>query len=297
MKPRFLLIALGLALLLHASPLLASSQHTWVAWYGSDTNAGTQSQPFLTFQGALSQTTPGGVVSALTPGDFGPVAITQAVTIEGIPGASVTFTGSEGIYVGAADGDIVTLLNIHVNGLGTGTDAVFFESGSQLVVENCVLENFTQYGLGIGDTTYMKVDVRNTVIHGGYVGVRTFQSAGGVARVQASLDNVTITGASFAGVFSRNGVVTITNSVIAQNLSALEADTSAQIDVVNTVISENSSVISAYDPSFIRLSHCSLLNNYTINAALGGKFLSDGNNELSGDGIIGPAPSGKITAE
>lgn len=297
MKTRSLAVAITAILFSAAAPLFGASQHTWVAWYGSDSNAGTQSEPFLTFQGAITQTSPGGVIAALTAGDYGAVTITQAVTIDGVPGASVTFTGGEGIYVDAGIGDTVTLRNLHVNGLGLGTDAVYVEQAANFVMENCVLENFTTIGLGIGDTSPITVSVRNTVIHGGELGFRSFQSQGLVARMKASLETVTITGASQAALFSRNGTLTITNSELAQSAIGLEVDSSSEIDAQNITLSENTTAVMPYVSAVIRLSSCALLNNHTVTGAGGGKLVTDGNNRLAGNIDVGPAPSTKLVLE
>lgn len=83
----------------------------------------------------------------------------------------------------------------------------------------------------------MNVLVRDTTITGGEIGVRTFQSVGSVAYDQVHLQNVTISGASSAAVFSRNGTMEIDHSVMTQSAIGVEADTSAIINVSNSVIS------------------------------------------------------------
>jgi hypothetical protein len=68
--------------------------------------------------------------------------------------------------------------------------------------------------------------------------VRTFQSSGLVPFDVVEMRNVSISGAS-AAVFSRNGVIDISESVITQSLIRLAADTSAYINVTNSVVSYN----------------------------------------------------------
>ena len=62
------------------------------ATLGNDTNPCTRVSPCLTFAAALAQTTAGGEIDILDPGDFGSVTITKAVTISGDVGASVAGT-------------------------------------------------------------------------------------------------------------------------------------------------------------------------------------------------------------
>jgi hypothetical protein len=76
--------ALGFfALLAAANPAAAQLTHTFVSVTGSDSNACTQTKPCLTFQHAYSVTSAGGVIDALTGGDFGSLVIVQSVTING----------------------------------------------------------------------------------------------------------------------------------------------------------------------------------------------------------------------
>lgn len=68
---------------------------------------------------------PGGEIDALDPGGFGAVTITKAVTLDGGGGqvASVLVNGTNGIVVAAGSGDLVTLRNLRINGIGGGLAA------------------------------------------------------------------------------------------------------------------------------------------------------------------------------
>ena len=60
------------------------STQTFVsATLGSDSNPCTRMSPCLTFAAALAQTSAGGEIDVVDPGDFGPVTITKAITIFG----------------------------------------------------------------------------------------------------------------------------------------------------------------------------------------------------------------------
>ena len=87
----------------------AQATPDWVsAVSGSDANPCTHTAPCLTFAGALANTTTGGEIDVLAPGDYGPVTITKAVSIyndgTGVAGALAT-SGTSGITViaGASD--------------------------------------------------------------------------------------------------------------------------------------------------------------------------------------------------
>jgi nitrous oxidase accessory protein NosD len=164
----------AIAVALMATPLLeATSNHTWVATNGSDGNPCTQSQPCLTFQTAVTVTTAGGILSVLSPGDFGPVTISHTITIDGgANGGTITFTGSQGINVSAAASDTVILRHLVVNGLNSGTDGILLAQAQHVTIEDCKIEGFTEYGLRVNSATNpISVAVKNTTITGGQVGV------------------------------------------------------------------------------------------------------------------------------
>ncbi|HTX75860.1 MAG TPA: hypothetical protein VMD29_06610 [Terracidiphilus sp.] len=297
MIPRYLVIPAVAALAFSASTLAnASSAHTWVAYWGSDTNSGTMTSPYADFQTAVANTSAGGIISALTPGDYGAFTITQSITVEGADGAGLTFTGSEGIYIYAPTSASVVLRNLTVNGVGTGEDAIFFEQGQNLVVDHCHLEGFTDIGVGVGSLDPMNVVIRDTVIQGGELGVRTFQSSGGVYNDHVSLQNVTIEGASSAGIFTRNGNMEVVHSVISSTKLALEADTSATLNISSSAIFNNSVAICAYNPGTIRINDNDIYGNATANENCGGAIVSTGNNRLAGY-TTNTAPNGKVVVQ
>jgi Right handed beta helix region len=229
-------------LALMATPLLeATTFHTWVGGNGNDANPCSVSQPCATFTAAHNATSPGGVISVLSPGDFGAVTITKSITIDGgAIGGSITFTGGEGIYITAGTSDTVILRHLQVNGLNTGTDAIYLSQARYLIIEDCDVEGFTSIGLGFQSLSAANVTVTNTRIIGGQLGVRTFQSSGGVPYDVISMRNVVVSGASSAAVFSRNGTMEISDSLITQSAIGVEADTNAFINVANSVVSNNS---------------------------------------------------------
>jgi hypothetical protein len=78
-------------------------------------------------------TAAGGLVSVADPGDFGPVTITRAITIDGGGvGGNLTFTSEVGIYVNAGASDTVILRHLTINGLGVGGDGIYFNAGKVL---------------------------------------------------------------------------------------------------------------------------------------------------------------------
>lgn len=239
-------------LFLFAASLSALPTHTWVSATGNDTNAGTPTSPYADFATAVANTAAGGTVSVMGPGDYGPVTITQSITIDGTGGGSINFAGDgEGIYVDAGATANIVLRNLSIDGGGTGSDAIFVASSGttnviNVVIDGCLIAGFTQIGVGLGSESPMYVTVKNTTIQGGTLGVRTFQNGTTFPVTNydhVSLDHVTIQGATSAGAFTRNGNMDISNSTIMGSLGTgvpgIEADTYATINVQSSMITSN----------------------------------------------------------
>jgi hypothetical protein len=79
----------------------AATNNTWVdAKGGSDSGICPVTAPCLSLNYALSQTNPGGVVSILTGGNFGPIVINRPVTIFGPADASAVISANPSATVG-----------------------------------------------------------------------------------------------------------------------------------------------------------------------------------------------------
>jgi hypothetical protein len=252
MKALPLHVAPACLLLLCAASLSALPTHTWVAANGNDANSGTPVSPYADFATAVANTAAGGTVSVVGPGDYGPVTITQSITIDGTGGGSINFAGDgEAIYVDAGANANIVIRNLTVDGGGTGSDAIFVANAGttnviNVLIDGCLISGFSQIGVGLGSESPMYLTVRNTSIQGGTLGVRTFQngtSAPVTNYVHVQLDHVTIQGATSAGVFTRNGNLDIANSTITGSLGAgvpgIEADTYATINVQSSMITSN----------------------------------------------------------
>ncbi len=290
-------IALAAAgLLLSSASVSALSPHTWVSATGNDANTGTAVSPYADFATAVANTAAGGMVSVLGPGDYGPITITQSITIDGTGGGSIGFAGDgEAIYIDTGSNANIVIRNLTIDGGGTGSDAIFIASSGttnviNVVIDGCHLEGFSQIGVGLGSESPMYVTVRNTTIQGGTLGVRTFQN-GTVAPItnndHVSLDHVTIQGTTSAGVFTRNGNVDITSSTISGNtgtgVNGIEADTYATLNVQSTMITSNTNGVCIFTNSTAVLGTGTVVVDNTTNVeACGGA--------VQGNAGAGPSP-------
>jgi hypothetical protein len=225
------LIALGVA----SSPAVALSSRTFVLGTGTtDAGACTLAEPCRTFAYALTQTSPSGEIIVLGSGGYGAVTINKAVSIINTSNfAGVTVASGDGITINAGTGDSVTLRGLTIDGGGSGSNGIVFNSGGSLTIDQCNLQNFVgsdanTSGNGIlMDPTSgnSKVTITNTTAsnnQGNGVALVTF-THGGSATIGFVLDHVTainngnigieLNGGFSSGAFSAS----VSNSIASEN--------------------------------------------------------------------------------
>jgi hypothetical protein len=141
--------ALALAVTLPAVQAQAQSIRTFVSTAGSDTNPRSITQPCRHFSAAVAATSAGGEVDALDPGAYGSFTISQGITIEGEGWSYVAPPpGGGAITINAGSGN-VTIRGVSLNGVGaTGTtNGIVLNSGGNLTVTDCKVENFSNDGI------------------------------------------------------------------------------------------------------------------------------------------------------
>jgi hypothetical protein len=110
--------ALALAVTLPAVSAQAQSPRTFVSAAGNDSNPCTFAAPCRHFQAAVNATTVGGEVDALDPAGYGPITISQAITIEGQGWSYIAPpVGGNGITINAVSGN-VSIHGVSLNGVG-----------------------------------------------------------------------------------------------------------------------------------------------------------------------------------
>jgi hypothetical protein len=200
------------------------------ATLGNDANPCTRISPCKTFAAALTQTTAGGEIAVLDPGDFSPVTITKAVTIYS-DAVSVAGTmpapGTSGIVISAGAGDMIYLRGLTFDGVNaSGTSGVVFLSGARLQIENCVVQDFTTSGItlspGTGSAATPLLVVRNTTILNNATGI-LIRPTGGIA-VNAVLQWLHIDGNTGEGLrVDGTGGSGAVNAIITDSTASLNA--------------------------------------------------------------------------
>ena len=152
---------------------------SWVTATGNDANTSSGCEPTApcrTFQAALSVTEVGGEVNCLGPTepDTQPLlTITGTVTIDchgtfaGIRTGAISATSA---VVVNASGAVVTLRGLNLSGdkgavgLTDSVDGILIEAAALVNIEDCVVENFLQNGIGDQRSESGQLIIRNTVL-------------------------------------------------------------------------------------------------------------------------------------
>jgi hypothetical protein len=298
---------LGLAsfAVIAAMPLAhAQATRTWVSGVGDDVNPCSRTAPCKTFAGAISKTAPGGEINALDPAGYGAVTITKAITINGGGTlAGILNASVNGVIVSAGVNDVVILRNLDLNGAGTGLNGIKYISGARLVVDTVTISgnnaadpNGNGIFVSLTPTTGDLV-VRNTRISDGRRGIYLQGPAGGTVRV--TLDGVTITGVSAAGIDAGVGVspsfgftssTTIANSLIAQSAGYGAVVESGEMNIERSTFSHNAVAIQAFAGATLRISDNAFYGNATI-FGCGGTLATAGDNRKGTGGGCSPNAS------
>lgn len=228
------LVALLVATLA-APPAFGLAQRTFVASYGSDTNACSPAFPCRSIDIAIGQTKPFGEVIILDSAGYGNFTVGQAVSIIAPAGVYAGISVFFGVGVVVAGGP-VTLENLTINGMG-GTRGITVGSAT-LYVRNCTIANFSEYGIRVEGTG--SIIVRDTVIRGtsGGSGVSL------VAPVSATLDRVQIVGNSVGLVAGYGADVTVKRSIVSVNGTGLSFSGDDDFGGATTLASVEDSLIS-----------------------------------------------------
>jgi hypothetical protein len=241
-NPLFTLFLGALVCLLPTAPALAQASNTFVsAATGSDSNdCSTIATPCLHFQAAVNATAVGGVVAALDPGDYGPITISHAITIEGQNWSYITPPLYEtAITINAAAGDTIKIRGVSLDGADAAIVGINFSSGSRLEIIDCVVSDFTNNGIIVYSATAMSLLISKTIVRDTSVSISLNANASG-ATISGVIDEVTVgnSGDVFAGAFYAPLQLSIANSHIDDTASS-----STAVDIFGSAANATSTVI------------------------------------------------------
>jgi hypothetical protein len=198
------------ALCLAGESAHAQSTRTWVSGAtGSDSNPCSITQPCMTFAGAYGKTAIGGEISVLSPGGYGALTITHAISIynDGVGEAGILVSGTNGIVIQAGASDVVNLRGLIFEGLNASVNGVLINTAARVSIQNCVIQGFSNgstgglAGVNIAPTSgTIDVKIQDTTIIHNNAGIFIKPSNGATANV--SIDHTRIDNNLGAGVRS-----------------------------------------------------------------------------------------------
>jgi hypothetical protein len=191
------LLATMFVCLLSAAPAFAQRDRVFVASYGSDSNPCTFGSPCKTFQNAVSVVAAGGEVTAIDSAGFGPVSITQSVTItspNGVEAGIAAASGGSAIGINAP-GATVVLRSLTLEGANAANYGIYVQAASRVEIIDCFVGDFHAAGTYVNASAATSVAISNTIIAdvnggGATTGIFLFTTGGGT--ITATLDYVTI---------------------------------------------------------------------------------------------------------
>jgi hypothetical protein len=285
---------------IYAVPAQAATR-TWVSGSGDDANPCVFTAPCKTFAGAISKTDPGGEISVMNSGAYGPVVINKAITINGEANlASSIVSHGSAITVTAGASDRVVLRNLHLNGAGGGNIGIDIGSAGGVTIDNCFIYGFTTgfvggVGVHIASSATVQVDIRNTSITHTSHAVLAEANTGFVF---ASIDNVRMNDVQGygVGVLTRGVSLSIRNSFIkSAGIAIAVPGPSSQVNVDHSEVVNSGTAVSVTGfGAIVRLNDNAIYNNNTDLAIYGGGTIATaGNNKTGGNGT-GAVPNGSV---
>jgi len=194
-----------------------SAQRTFVASNGVDSNPCSIPQPCRSFGAAIGKTLAGGEVIVVDSAGYGPVTVTQPVSLIAPPGVYAGITvasGQTGVTVDAA-GATVVLRGLSINGLGGSVDGVHVIHAARLRIEGCTISNLGSIGIVQGAAGAETVVLDTVVRDNGGPGFSMITDA------TAVFDNVRVEHNGGDGIYfaagSSRATATIRRSVLSHN--------------------------------------------------------------------------------
>jgi hypothetical protein len=260
----------ALALLMLAAADVLAGQRSFVSGAGADVGTCPPTAPCRSLGYAIAHTSPSGEVIVLDSAGYGPVTITQSISITAPPGiyAGISVFSGNGVTINAP-GATVVLRGLSITGQG-GTHGILAVDASRVHVENCVISHMN--GIGIyhtmpnGAMFVLDTIVRDNADGVGLVAkdasiqldhVRSEHNQNGgfyIAPVPGSTSaNATITDS----IFSANGV----NGIWVDTVSAAVTSTHVERSVMNDNGHDGVYATSGVGYAYVTLAHNAIGTN------------------------------------
>lgn len=229
------LLALGLA-----SSVFGLSSRVFVSPLGKDSaSCGAFASPCKTLAGAHTQAAPGGTVVVLYSGEFGPVTITKALTIEAPTGlTAMVQTSGAAITINAGSSDVVSLRGLVLTSPVRSGSGVLVNSAAAVHIEKCVISGFADAVVAYSWPSG-KLFLTDTTARGNDQGIRAISSSG---LLEISVDHCVFE-SNNNGIVVQDGTRSAVRGSVASGnthgISAQAAAGTADLTITDCVVSNN----------------------------------------------------------
>jgi hypothetical protein len=275
----------------------------WVSPTGNDGNNCFEAAPCLTFQGAINK---GNVaqINCIGSGYYLPFTITASITIDcGAGNIGVVVAGGQGnnaITINTSSSATIVLRHLALNGLHTANSGIIttgFSDGN-LIVEDCAIQGFTQFGLDFAPTSGRGLlQVSNSQIFDNENGIEVFAGSGQIASV--TLNRVELVANSNNGLLLEGNVVagTMRDSIVGgsgtDGVIAVASQVYFTIEGSSIVDNLLNGIVTSSAGAAIKVGASTVGGNGTGVHAGSGSIVSFGDNHIGDNGSDGSFTSTK----
>jgi hypothetical protein len=278
--------------MLATAPAHAQATRTWVSGVGDDVNPCSRTAPCKTFPGAISKTAAGGEINCLDPAGYGTVTITKSISIichHTLGG--ILSSGVNGVIVNVLSTDEVILKGLDINGANTGTNGIRMIGAGSLTVEDCTIQNVTQWGIQINNTGLAQLQfTRVTATNNSLGGVQIRPANSGAVAVGVITGLVSFKngkGIEQDGNGGSTSLMNIRQSVFNSNgtgISLVTGATAVSALISDSSVQNSTTGITAAVNTIARVSGMDITGNTT---GVSGNVSTFGNNRLRGNSTDG----------
>lgn len=287
MKRHLVRNAFALAALVVSIPVSAAYQ-TFVAANGNDANPCSLALPCSTFAAAMKQTAAGGEVIVIDSGSYGPVAITESVSIiapSGVHAGVMVFSG-DGVAVNAPEA-IVILRGLTITGVG-GINGINVTSVGQLRVEGVHVSGFASYGsfgLRFAAANGSLTAIRS-VFDGNWIGIESAPPSGTEASIVVEDTTLNHNAAGYRSIGSgtTNAMITRTSASANSENGFLPIGSTADTLTLEGCVASNNGFNGIESLGKVVLSNNTITGNGVGVYLIGGTVETRGNNTVRQNG-------------
>jgi hypothetical protein len=242
----------------------------------------------------VTKTTAGGELSVLNPGDFGPMTITRAITVDGGGFAQGLAAGSDAYYtISAGVADIVQIRNLTLEGAGQ-VYGILLNSGAQLHLDHVKVDGFSvcvSVGNGSPATEAKELTVENSSFNNcGNTAISIEGSSSFVTKIVNTQVHHSPT-----GVEVETGTALVSHSVFSgeptssvSSFGVVSNNSGVNVMVDDCAMSDFPIGLAAGDSASLQVSRSTISHNQTgLYRQSGGLIKSNGDNRLFDNGNNG----------